>query len=46
MKSKFALIALSLQKVNRQHIQLALTVISLALLVIGVGAPSDGGGTR
>ena len=31
-------------KINRQHIQLVLTLIALALLVLGVGAPMDGGG--
>jgi hypothetical protein len=31
-------------KVNRQHLQLVLTLIALALLVLGIGAPMDGGG--
>ena len=31
-------------KINRQHLQLILTIIALALLVLGVGAPMDGGG--
>jgi hypothetical protein len=31
-------------KINRQHIQLILTLIALALLVLGTGAPMDGGG--
>jgi hypothetical protein len=31
-------------KFNRQHMQLILTLIALALLVLGVGAPMDGGG--
>lgn len=31
-------------KFNRQHVQLILTLIALALLVFGVGAPMDGGG--
>ena len=31
-------------KINRQHVQLALTIIALAMLVLGVGAPVDGGG--
>ena len=31
-------------KVNRQHLQLILTLIALALLVLGIGAPMDGGG--
>lgn len=33
-----------LSKINRQHIQFILTLIALAMLVLGVGAPSDGGG--
>ncbi|MBI5953401.1 MAG: hypothetical protein HY865_17245 [Chloroflexi bacterium] len=32
------------RKINRQHIQLALVILSLAMLVVGVGAPTDGGG--
>jgi hypothetical protein len=31
-------------KISRQHIQLILTLIALVLLVLGVGAPMDGGG--
>jgi hypothetical protein len=31
-------------RINRQHIQLILTLIALALFVLGVGAPMDGGG--
>jgi hypothetical protein len=31
-------------KFNRQHIQFILTLIALALLVLGIGAPMDGGG--
>jgi hypothetical protein len=31
-------------KINRQHVQLILTLIALALLVLGIGAPMDGGG--
>jgi hypothetical protein len=44
MKNKLALLALSAQKINRQHVQLILVLVSLAMLVIGVGAPLDGGG--
>jgi hypothetical protein len=44
MKNKLALLALSAQKINRQHVQLILVIISLALLVIGASAPTDGGG--
>ena len=43
---KFQLIQLSRlgTKVNRQTVQLVLTLIALALLVLGIGAPMDGGG--
>jgi len=41
MKSQFILLS---TKINRQHLQVLLTVIALALLVLGVGAPMDGGG--
>ena len=44
MKNKLTLLALSVQKINRQHIQLALVILTLAMLVLGVGAPEDGGG--
>ncbi|MBK6793234.1 MAG: hypothetical protein IPG80_12040 [Anaerolineales bacterium] len=45
MKKQFALFVHLTQKINRQHVQLALTLATLVLLVIGVGAPSDGAGT-
>ncbi len=44
MKNKLALLALSAQKINRQHVQLLIVVLSLAMLVLGVGAPTDPGG--
>jgi hypothetical protein len=44
MKNKLALLALSAQKINRQHVQLIFVLVSLALLILGVGAPTDGGG--
>ena len=31
-------------KFNRQHMQLILTIIALVTLVLGAGAPMDGGG--
>ena len=45
MKNKIALMVMSLQKIDRQHIQLFFLVLSLAILVLGVGAPADGPGT-
>lgn len=44
MKNKLALLALSTQKINRQHVQLILVIISLAMLVLGSGAPLMEGG--
>jgi len=44
MKNKIALLAMFARKVNRQHIQLALVILTLAMLVVGAGAPDDGGG--
>jgi hypothetical protein len=41
---KLASLVLSARKINRQHMQLALVIISLAMLILGVGAPLDGGG--
>jgi hypothetical protein len=40
--SKFAFLG----GINRQHLQLVLAVVSLAMLVLGIGAPSDGGGAH
>ncbi|NOH01150.1 MAG: hypothetical protein HND47_03825 [Chloroflexi bacterium] len=42
MKSLFNFLAVSVSKINRQQIQLLLVVVSLAMLVLGVGAPDDG----
>jgi hypothetical protein len=44
MKNKLTLIALSAQKINRQHVQMILVIVSLAMLVLGTGAPLAGGG--
>lgn len=45
MKNKLNLLVLSASKINRQHIQLFFVLLSLGMLVLGVGAPEDGGGT-
>ena len=45
MNNKIARFALFASKINRQHIQLAFAVLALAMLVLGIGAPTDGGGT-
>ncbi|MDO9300794.1 MAG: hypothetical protein Q7T89_05395 [Anaerolineales bacterium] len=44
MKNKFTSLILSARKINRQHVQLFFVIIALAMLVLGVGAPLDGGG--
>ncbi|MBI5840715.1 MAG: hypothetical protein HZB19_11500 [Chloroflexi bacterium] len=44
MKNNLALLAISARKINRQHIQLFFIILTLAMLVLGVGAPEDGGG--
>jgi len=41
MKSQLTLLS---TKINRQHLQLILTIVALILLVLGIGAPMDGGG--
>jgi hypothetical protein len=46
MKNTFASLALFTQKINRQHVQFALMILSLVALVLGTGAPADGGGGR
>ena len=43
MKNKLNLLALSASKINRQHIQTLFVVLTLAMLVLGLGAPDDGG---
>jgi len=43
MKHKLARISLLTNKISRQHIQLALTILALAMLVLGAGAPDAGG---
>ena len=46
MKNKFAQIVMLSTKVNRQHVQLVLAILALAMLMLGIGAPSDGGGAQ
>ncbi len=43
MKNTLARLSLSTQKINRQHIQFVFALLALALLVLGAGAPMDGG---
>ena len=41
MKSKILRLTLFASKIDRQHLQLALAVLALAMLVLGIGAPAD-----
>ncbi len=43
MNNKLTQIAWLSTKINRQHLQLAFAILALAMLVLGIGAPSDGG---
>ena len=43
MNNKIARFALFTSKINRQHLQLAFAILALAMLVLGIGAPSAGG---
>jgi hypothetical protein len=44
MKNNLSKLYLLGTKINRRHLQLLWTIIALALLVLGIGAPADGGG--
>ena len=46
MKNTLNHLVLSVSKVNRQQIQMVFVLISLAMLVLGVGAPDDSIGTN
>ena len=46
MNAKFAQFAVLTSKINRQHVQIFFALLTLAMLVLGVGAPSDGGGAH
>ena len=43
MKKQIAKLFSLTQKINRQHIQMALILLTLVLFVLAAGAPSDGG---
>jgi hypothetical protein len=43
MNAKLTQLFLFAQKIDRRHIQLAIALVALVLLVIGAGAPDDGG---
>ena len=44
MNNKFAKLVLLGNSVNRQRLQLILVILSLAMLILGIGAPADAGG--
>jgi len=44
MKTKLSQLFFFTQKINRQHMQLALVLLALVLFVLGAGAPDAGGG--
>jgi len=43
MKNKLASLTMFVSKIDRQHVQLVIALAALAMLVLGVGAPSNGG---
>lgn len=43
MNKIFAQLVSVSQKVNRQHVQIAFAVLALVMMVLGAGAPEDGG---
>ena len=43
MQKKLSDLVLLTSKINTQHIQMAFAVLALAMLVLGIGAPSDAG---
>ena len=44
MKTTIAQLSLSASKIQKHHIQLFFFLLTIALLVLGAGAPADGGG--
>ena len=44
MKNTFSHLVLPLSKINKTHLQIAFMILTLALLVLGAGAPEDLGG--
>jgi hypothetical protein len=45
MKNTLNQLALHAQKIDRRHIQFVLVLLGLVMLVLGAGAPEDGGNT-
>ena len=44
MKKEFALLISWVSRINRHHVKLLFTLFAVIMLVLGVGAPEDGGG--
>lgn len=44
MKKNLTDIVVRASRIDRRHVQLVLVIVSLAMLVLGIGAPMDGGG--
>jgi hypothetical protein len=43
MQTKFAQLSVFVSKFDRRYLQLAFALLALVLLVLGAGAPEDGG---
>lgn len=43
MKTKLANLFLFTQKINRQHVQVALALLAVVMFVLGAGAPDSSG---
>jgi len=44
MNKNFADFVVRASQIDRRHVQLVIVIVSLAMLVLGIGAPMDGGG--
>ena len=44
MNKKFADIVVRASRLDRRHVQFVIVLVSLAMLILGIGAPLDGGG--
>lgn len=44
MNKKFADIVVRASRIDRRHVQLVIVILSLAMLILGIGAPADAGG--
>jgi hypothetical protein len=43
MKTKLSQVLVKVIKINKQHLQFILTLLAIILLVLGAGAPDNGG---